>query len=90
VYSLSPGVGATPAMALQVAHLANMYRVSRDNWDSWNSLQPHFDIARDFAYAGLVGVNQAQGGRSWPDLDMLPFGFLTNLMTVGVWIDHVI
>ncbi|KAH8972209.1 hypothetical protein BDL97_02G183900 [Sphagnum fallax] len=78
VYSLSPGVGATPAMALQVAHLANMYRVSRDNWDSWNSLQPHFDIARDFAYAGLVGVNQAQGGRSWPDLDMLPFGFLTN------------
>ncbi len=62
MYSLSPGVGATPAMALQVAHLANMYRVSRDNWDSWNSLQPHFDIARlvPISTTFLISVSKDQ------------------------------
>lgn len=46
VYSVSPGEGVTPTMGQAVAQLVNMYRVSLDNWDNWNSLQPHFDISR--------------------------------------------
>ncbi|KAJ7539241.1 hypothetical protein O6H91_11G082300 [Diphasiastrum complanatum] len=78
VYSLSPGVRATPSMGKLVNNLAHMYRVTSDDWDIWNDVQSHFDVARDFAAAGLIGALGLQGGHSWPDLDMLPLGWLTD------------
>lgn len=77
VYSLSPGVQATPDMGTLVSSMANMYRVTGDDWDTWSDLETHFDVARDFAAAGLIGAPN-EGGCSWPDLDMLPLGWLTD------------
>ncbi|KAJ7569369.1 hypothetical protein O6H91_01G075300 [Diphasiastrum complanatum] len=78
VYSLSPGVLATPSMGKLVDNLVDMYRATGDDWDTWNDLESHFDVARDFAAAGLIGVPRLQGSQSWPNLDMLPLGRLTN------------
>ncbi|XP_024389552.1 alpha-galactosidase 2 isoform X1 [Physcomitrium patens] len=77
VYSLSPGVQAFPDMGREVSSLVNMYRVTGDDWDLWSDLKTHFDVARDFAAAGLIGATNARG-RSWADLDMLPLGWLTD------------
>nr|GMD24628.1 Glycoside hydrolase [Ipomoea batatas] len=76
-YSLSPGVDATPALAKEVSGLVNMYRVTGDDWDTWEDVASHFNVARDMAAAGLIGTEGLQG-KSWPDLDMLPFGWLTD------------
>ncbi|MCO5600396.1 hypothetical protein L7F22_054508 [Adiantum nelumboides] len=51
--------------------------ITGDDWDTWHDLQSHFDVARDFAAAGLIGAPGLLGF-SWPDLDMLPIGFLTD------------
>ncbi|GLJ05273.1 hypothetical protein SUGI_0015090 [Cryptomeria japonica] len=77
LYSLSPGTHATPDMAMKISNLVNMYRVTGDDWDTWRDVQSHFDVSRGFASSGLIG---AQGllGKSWPDLDMLPLGWLTD------------
>ncbi|RDY02974.1 hypothetical protein CR513_13500, partial [Mucuna pruriens] len=77
VFSVSPGVHATPAMAKMVSGLVNTYRVTGDFWDSWSAILANFDVARDFAASNLIGVN-GSNGQSWLDLDMLPFGYLTN------------
>ncbi|CAH9108446.1 unnamed protein product [Cuscuta europaea] len=75
-YSLSPGVDVTPEMAKEVSSLVNMYRVTGDDWDTWPDVASHFDVARDLAATNLIGTKGLQG-KSWPDLDMLPFGWLT-------------
>ncbi|KAJ7947080.1 Alpha-galactosidase [Quillaja saponaria] len=77
LYSLSPGVGATPDVANKVTGLVNMYRVTGDDWDNWKDVLGHFDVARDFADAKLAGASGLQGN-SWPDLDMLPMGWLSK------------
>eukprot|EP00249_Psilotum_nudum_P018943 c27030_g1_i1 orf=360-2276(+) len=77
VYSISPGVRATPSMATLINGLVNMYRVTSDDWDSWTDVEFHFNVARDFAAAGLIGA-LGLNGSSWPDLDMLPLGYLTD------------
>lgn len=77
LYSLSPGTHATPNMAIKINNLVNMYRVTGDDWDTWNDVQSHFDVARDFASSGLIGAKGLLG-QSWPDLDMLPLGWLTD------------
>jgi hypothetical protein len=46
VYSLSPGTSVTPALAKDVSGLANMYRITGDDWDTWGDVKAHFDIAR--------------------------------------------
>lgn len=45
-YSLSPGVDATPALAKEVSSLVNMYRVTGDDWDTWEDVASHFNVAR--------------------------------------------
>lgn len=77
IYSLSPGTNAKPTMAKDVSGLVNMYRVTGDDWDTWHDVSTHFDVARDFSAANLVGVKGLKG-KSWPDLDMLPLGWLTD------------
>ncbi|PON99084.1 Glycoside hydrolase [Trema orientale] len=87
LYSLSPGTSVTPAMAKAVSGLVNMYRITGDDWDTWADVAAHFDVTRDFATANMVG---AQGllGRSWPDLDMLPLGWLTDPGQDSAFIIH--
>ncbi|KAG6764701.1 hypothetical protein POTOM_032182 [Populus tomentosa] len=77
LYSLSPGTSASPAMAKDISGLVNMYRVTGDDWDTWGDVAAHFDVARDFAAANKIGAKGLLG-RSWPDLDMLPLGRLTD------------
>lgn len=77
IYSLSPGTSANPTMAKDVSSLVNMYRVTGDDWDTWKDVSAHFNVARDFSAANLVGVKGLKG-QSWPDLDMLPLGWLTD------------
>ncbi|KAJ6809338.1 uncharacterized protein M6B38_160205 [Iris pallida] len=77
VFSLSPGSHASPSMAAAIVNYVNMYRVTGDDWDTWEDVAAHFDVARDFAAAKMIGA-QGLNGRSWPDLDMLPLGWLTD------------
>lgn len=77
LYSLSPGTHATPNMARKINGLVNMYRVTADDWDSWRDVKSHFDVSRDFAAGALIGA-EGLFGQSWPDLDMLPLGWLTD------------
>lgn len=77
VYSLSPGTSVTPAMAKSVSGLVNMYRITGDDWDYWDDVRAHFDVTRDFSAANMIG-GKGLKGNSWPDLDMLPFGWLTD------------
>ncbi|XP_024462849.1 uncharacterized protein LOC18101685 isoform X1 [Populus trichocarpa] len=77
LYSLSPGTSASPTIAKDISGLVNMYRVTGDDWDTWGDVAAHFDVARDFAAANKIGAKGLLG-RSWPDLDMLPLGWLTD------------
>ncbi|XP_037452818.1 uncharacterized protein LOC119323308 isoform X2 [Triticum dicoccoides] len=77
VLSISPGTAVTPALAQNITQHVDMYRVTGDDWDSWKDVRPHFDVARAFAAANKIGAPGLRG-RSWPDLDMLQFGWLTD------------
>ena len=46
LYSLSPGVKATPDLAKQVSGLVNMYRIAGDDWDVWGDVKSHFNVSR--------------------------------------------
>eukprot|EP00729_Bicosta_minor_P001534 gene1534-18271_t len=83
VYSLSPG-GGFAEDTLHIQDLAplinkdvNMYRVTGDDWDTWDAVASHFGVAARAAAASLIGAPGLEG-KSWPDLDMLPFGFITS------------
>ncbi|CAN8266426.1 unnamed protein product [Cochlearia groenlandica] len=77
LYSISPGTSVTPTMAKEVSQLVNMYRVTGDDWDTWKDVVAHFDISRDLSASSMIGALGLQG-KSWPDLDMLPLGWLTD------------
>jgi alpha-galactosidase len=69
VLSLSPG--DTPlASAETVTRQANMWRVSNDMWDKWESLLYQFE--RLDKWQKYIGANH------WPDADMLPIGNLSR------------
>ncbi|RVX04372.1 hypothetical protein CK203_018439 [Vitis vinifera] len=68
MYSLSPGTRVTPAMAKEVNGLVNMYRITGDDWDTWEM---------DLSTANMIGAKGLLG-KSWPDMDMLPLGTLTD------------
>lgn len=77
LYSLSPGSSVTPAMAKKISGLVNMYRITGDDWDTWGDVASHFNVTRDFSTANMIGTKGLKG-KSWPDLDMLPLGWLTD------------
>lgn len=67
VLSLSPG----PAFIGNPKHLrehANMWRISADFWDKWDSLVKQLHLCRQWAPFVTEG--------HWPDADMLPLGHL--------------
>ncbi|KAI4305510.1 hypothetical protein L6164_028872 [Bauhinia variegata] len=77
VFSLSPGTSMSASLAKQVSGMVNMYRITGDDWDKWSDPVSHFDIIRDLSAANLIGAQSAMG-TSWPDMDMLPLGWLTD------------
>ena len=63
--SLSPGDTPLDAGQHPQEH-ANMWRISDDFWDRWNSLKAMFVRLHNWSNLKCAG--------SWPDADMLPFG----------------
>ncbi|PNT70541.1 hypothetical protein BRADI_2g13523v3 [Brachypodium distachyon] len=51
--------------------------ITGDDWDNWKDVSSHFTVSSTFAAANKIGAMGLRG-RSWPDLDMLPFGWLTD------------
>jgi len=65
VLSLSPGA----ALVCNARHLrrnVNMFRISCDFWDDWETLRGQFERCERWAPYAVPGC--------WPDADMLPFG----------------
>ena len=65
VLSLSPG----PAPVENVRHMSQvsqLWRISEDFWDDWESLKKQFPLCRKWQSYGKPG--------GWPDADMLPIG----------------
>ncbi|HEX4030272.1 MAG TPA: glycoside hydrolase family 27 protein [Terracidiphilus sp.] len=79
VLSLSPGPTAL-AKATFVQKYAQMWRISEDHWDVWSA--PHDAAHGEFpfgirdAFDRLAKWYVYTGPGSWPDEDMLPFGYL--------------
>lgn len=64
---LSLSCGEAPlGMTKHIKANANMWRISADFWDNWESLRHNFDLIN--AWSSQADVN------SWPDADMLPIG----------------
>jgi len=53
-----------------------MFRITGDDWDKWDDIDPwHFDNAA--AFAPMIARAGLMGQSSYPDLDMLPLGFVS-------------
>ncbi|MQY78254.1 MAG: alpha-galactosidase [Bacteroidetes bacterium] len=70
VLSLSPGNQTPIEMAEHLKLNANMWRISGDSWDDWESLK------RQFAY--IHKWEKHIGPGRWPDADELPLGTLNK------------
>lgn len=68
VLSLSCGE-APVSRASHLIENANMWRISGDFWDNWESLEHNFDLLN--AWSPFIGEGH------WPDGDMLPIGRLS-------------
>lgn len=68
VLSLSCGE-APRSFANHVKSQANMWRISIDFWDNWESLKHNFDLFE--AWSSHIGIGH------YPDGDMIPFGKLS-------------
>ncbi|QDU91034.1 Alpha-galactosidase A precursor [Pirellulimonas nuda] len=67
---LSLSCGEAPlSRARHLVQNANMWRVSADFWDNWQSLEHSFDLLG--AWSGWAGPGH------WPDADMLPVGHIS-------------
>ena len=79
VLSLSPGPTQLK-VADEVARYAQMWRITDDHWDVWsNKHEPGhgefpFSVKDEFDRIAQWNVHVKPG--SWPDADMLPWGFL--------------
>ncbi len=66
---LSTSPGETPLdEAADIASHANMWRISDDFWDNWQSLMHQVDLTAKWA--------QWSGNGHYPDADMLPLGMI--------------
>ncbi len=64
---LSLSCGEAPlGMASHLKENANMWRISADFWDDWESLEHNFDLLNAWSSHAAPGA--------WPDADMLPIG----------------
>jgi len=74
LYSLSPG-SDDHTMADRIVNETSMYRVTDDTWDRWQSIYSHFHSAQQMQ-PYIAYPNGRYGLPSWPDLDMLPLGWI--------------
>ena len=70
VYSLSPGDLAPLEDAEFLKKNADLWRVSQDFWDEWESLKSQFELCNKWS------VHTGNG--NWPDADMLQLGLLSR------------
>jgi alpha-galactosidase len=70
VLSLSPGDDMPAEQAEHVRKYANMWRISADFWDDWESLENQFELCNKWS--------SVSGPGHWPDADMLPLGRLNR------------
>jgi hypothetical protein len=82
VLSLSPGPTQLEHHA-EVAELANMWRISNDIWDMWDSHNPVYPIGIGSQFENAAKWAQYAGPGHWPDADMLPVGELSPYPDVG-------
>ena len=75
VLSLSPGPTALDHAA-EVSKLSNMWRISDDHWDVWDSQGKPFPQGTKDQFARLNAWNKYVKPGTWPDADMLPIGKL--------------
>lgn len=77
VLSLSPGPTAL-AHAEEVVALANMWRISDDEWDVWQHKPGEGNWPQTVLsqFPRLAAWEKYAGPGHWPDADMLPFGEL--------------
>ncbi len=76
IFSTSPG--ATPvARGEHIEQNANLWRISNDFWDNWNTLYEQF--------ARLNSWTPYRGAGHWPDGDMLPLGNVRAWQTRDNW-----
>ena len=82
VLSLSPGPTAIERHA-EVAELAQMWRISDDVWDLWETGQQKWPIGVKNQFDNAARWAQYTRPGNWPDADMLPIGELRPFPDVG-------
>jgi hypothetical protein len=75
VLSLSPGP-TNLSHAEEVGKLANMWRISNDEWDVWDSGGKDFPQGVKDQFARVAAWERYAKPGNWPDADMLPVGEL--------------
>ncbi len=73
VLSLSPFMGYENKV--HIKSVANLWRISNDFWDNWESLKHQFELAEQWADTREPG--------NWPDADMLQLGRISRRGPVG-------
>lgn len=87
VLSLSPGPTAVERQA-EVSELAQMWRISNDIWDIWDSGNQEFPIGIKNQFANAARWARYTKPGNWPDADMLPVGELRPFPDVGPGARH--
>jgi hypothetical protein len=87
VLSLSPGPTAIERHA-EVAELAQMWRISDDVWDVWETGQQKWPIGVKNQFDNAARWAQYSRPGNWPDADMLPIGELRPFPDVGPGARH--
>lgn len=82
VLSLSPGPTQLEHHA-EVAELAQMWRMSNDIWDLWDSGNSEYPIGIKNQFANAARWAEYAGPGHWPDADMLPLGQLEPYPDAG-------
>ena len=82
VLSLSPGPTAVEHHA-ELAELAQMWRISNDIWDIWDSGTRDYPIGIKNQFENAARWAQYSRAGNWPDADMLPVGELSPFPDVG-------
>lgn len=87
VLSLSPG----PTQLVhreEIATMAQMWRISNDIWDLWDSGKQEFPIGIKNQFENAAKWVQYAKPGNWPDADMLPIGELRPYPDVGPGARH--
>ncbi len=82
VLSLSPGPTAVEHHD-EVGELSQMWRISNDIWDVWDSGDQDYPIGIKNQFTNAARWASYARPGNWPDADMLPVGELTPFPDVG-------